>query len=359
MSATATLTNCYVPLSSSANVPSSSSNDFDPNNRLISDYCNSNTLSHLNNKDNIDQQQQQQKSNTRGSRTLRQIRLDKSILSQSKGSALVEWGQTKILVSVRGPRPINCSSLNAVNNGGGLVCEVRYMPHIGIRMETLAQHSLSQDFSSKTSGGARIPRDTLGSAHDISLLSSGGSLCAPAAFLDETYLSHRLYEALSPAVILDDGLGNKMCIEVFVEVLQSDGGVFNAAVIGSSLALADAGIAMRDVVCAASAAVIKIEQDDTDNNTNSRNDDDDAKKKKKKRSNNALYHAICDPTEDEILQASGVVTIALMPNLREVTVWDQFGKMPLDASTEAMELARDGCVTMHKFVKNCLMKEST
>ena len=235
------------------------------------------------------------------------------------------------------------------------------MHHIGIRMETLAQHSLSQDFSSKTSGGARIPRDTLGSAHDISLLSSGGSLCAPAAFLDETYLSHRLYEALLPAVILDDGLGNKMCIEVFVEVLQSDGGVFNAAVIGSSLALADAGIAMRDVVCAASAAVIKIEQDDTDNNTNAKNDDDDAKKKKKKkkRSNNDLYHAICDPTEDEILQASGVVTIALMPNLREVTVWDQFGKMPLDASTEAMELARDGCVTMHKFVKNCLMKEST
>lgn len=143
-----------------------------------------------------------------------------------------------------------------------------------------------------------------------------------------------------------------------MEVLQSDGGVFNAAVIGSSLALADAGIAMRDVVCAASAAVIKIEQDDTDNNTNAKNDDD-AKKKKKKRSNNDLYHAIADPTEDEILQASGVVTIALMPNLREVTVWDQFGKMPLDASTEAMELARDGCVTMHKFVKNCLMKEST
>ena len=70
------------------------------------------------------------------------------------------------------------------------------------------------------------------------------------------------------------------------------------------------------------------------------------------------YHAIADPTEDEILQASGVVTIALMPNWREVTVWDQFGKMPLDASTQAMELARDGCVTMHKFLKNCLMNDN-
>ena len=226
---------------------------------------------------------------------------------------------------------------------------VRYMPHIGIRMETLAQHSLSHDFSSKSStggGGARIPRDTLGTAQDISLLSSGGALCAPAAFMDETYLSQRLQEAISPSVILDGVLGNKMCIEVFVEVLQSDGGVFNAAVAGASLALADAGIAMRDVVCSASAAVMKVGEDDDNNNS-------DEKKKKKQQ-----YHAIADPTEDEILQASGVVTIALMPNWREVTVWDQFGKMPLDASTQAMELARDGCVTMHKFLRNCLMNDN-
>ena len=221
------------------------------------------------------------------------------------------------------------------------------MPHIGIRMETLAQHSLSQDFSTSktTTTGARIPRDTIGTAGDISLLSSGGSLCAPAAFLDETYLSHRLSEALSPSVIsLDEVSKSKMCIEVYVEVLQSDGGVFNAAVVGASLALADAGIAMRDVVCAASAAVMKIE--DVNNN-----EDDNTKKKKVK------YVAIADPTEDEILQASGVVTIALMPNWREVTVWDQFGKMPLSASTEAIELARDGCVTLHKFVKNCLSND--
>lgn len=212
-------------------------------------------------------------------------------------------------------------------------------------METLAQHSLSQDFSSKSSGGARIPRDALGTAQDTSLLSSGGSLCAPAAFLDETYLSHRLQEALSPAVILD-GLGNKMCIEVFVEVLQSDGGVFNASVVGASLALADAGVGLRDVVCASSAAVVKVEEDSTKG---------DNGKGKTKNNNKVSYHAIADPTEDEILQASGVVTIAMMPNWREVTVWDQFGKMPVQASSDAMELARDGCVTMHKFLKNCLV----
>ena len=215
-------------------------------------------------------------------------------------------------------------------------------------METLAQHSLSQDFSSKTSGGARIPRDALGTAQDTSLLSSGGSLCAPAAFLDETYLSHRLHEALSPAVVLQGmgGGGGKMCVEVFVEVLQSDGGVFNAAVLGASLALVDAGIPMRDVVCAGSAAVMKVETPAT-----TRDGEVTATAKQKVVS----YHVIADPTEEEILQAYGVVTIALMPNWREVTVWDQFGKMSMDSSSEATELARDGCMTMHKFLRNCLL----
>jgi len=116
MSATATLTNCYVPLSSTG---TSTSFNFDPSNRPTDDINDGNTLSQP--KDNSSTTNQQQQS--RGPRTLRHIHLSKSILSQSTGSSLVEWGHTKLLVSVRGPRPINCSSMNAANNGGGLVCE--------------------------------------------------------------------------------------------------------------------------------------------------------------------------------------------------------------------------------------------
>ena len=118
MSATATLTNCYVPLSST---DTSTSSNFDPTNRPTDDNNDGNTLSHP--KDNSSTTTNKQKQSNRGPRTLRHIHLDKSILSQSTGSSLVEWGHTKLLVSVRGPRPMNCSSMNAANNGGGLVCE--------------------------------------------------------------------------------------------------------------------------------------------------------------------------------------------------------------------------------------------
>jgi len=318
MSATATLTNCYVPLPMPPHAEPPTI--FDPFARPTDP------------KHDPDTDKSDRTPSVRGPRGLRHIHLESAVLSQSSGSALVEWGHTKVMVSVRGPRPVNCSGMNAVNNGGGLVCEVRYMSHIGIRMETLAQNSSSQDFSSKSSGGARIPRDALTTAQDISQLSSGGSLCAPAAFFDETYLSRRLMEALTPAVKLE-GLGNKMCIEIYITVFQSDGCVLNAAVAGASLALSDAGVGMRDLVCASSAAIMKVE---------------DAEQK-------VSYRAIADPTEEEVLQALGLVTIAMMPNWREVTVLDQFGKMPLDGSSEAMDLARDGCVTLHRLLKNCLV----
>lgn len=211
------------------------------------------------------------------------------------------------------------------------IIAVRYLPHIAIRPSTLALNSLSHDFTKSSSSitAGRIPRDTLSTSQDTHLLSSGGSPCAPAAFYDETYLSNRLFEALSPAVLLEGLEKNKMCVEVYVELLQSDGGVLGAAITGASLALADAGVPMKDLVCGSTSAVIKVE----DGNR---------------------YVAVADPTEDEILQACGVVTIAMLPNHKEVTVWDQFGKMPLESSSEAMDLARDGCLTMSRFVKNCL-----
>jgi hypothetical protein len=212
---------------------------------------------------------------------------------------------------------------------------VRYLPHIAIRPQTLALHSLSHDFSESSSSitAGRIPRDTLSTSQDTHLLSSGGSPCAPCAFLDETYLSNRLVEALTPAVILDGLEKSKMCIEVFVQVLQSDGSVLGAAVAGASLALADAGVGMKDLVCGSSAAVMRVELEGNED---------------------VKYVSVADPTEEEILEACGVVTVAMMPNWKEITVWDQFGKMPIESSAEAMELARDGCLTMHRFLKNCM-----
>ena len=356
MSATATLTNCYVPLPASS--PSSaSSRCFDPFARPADDDDGDDNTMGVHPSSSSSSAAAAaggtaaERRRGRGPRTLRRIRLERSVLHQSTGSSLVEWGHTKLMVSVRGPRPANCSSMSAAGGGGGgLVCEVRYMPHIGVRAETLARHSLSHDFSSSGVGGGaiaapRVPRDSLGTSQDSSALSSGASPCSPAAFADETHLSRRLLEALSPAVVAPSD-GGKTVVEVFVYVLQGDGCVFDAAVVGASLALADAGVPMRDAVTAGTAAVMRLDDDDGAAATTTATAGDAVVPR---------YAVIADPTEDEVLRACGVVTIALMPNWREVTAWDQFGRMPSGATAEATELARCGCATMHKFLRNCLL----
>lgn len=367
MSMTATLTNCYVPLPATSS-SSSSCHLFDPLARIDDD--NDGDTSLVRRKNHNDKSTAAiTTTNMRGPRTLRRLRLETSILASSSssssasssggggGSALVEWGHTKLFVSVRGPRPISASMKphDGSGSGVGLVCEIRYMPHVGINIETLALHTLSHDFTTTSSnnnnnnhssgggGVRRIPRDSISTAQDTALLSSGGSPCAPAAFTDETRLSHRLYEALVPALLLNDstlcgGGGSKTCIEVFVYILQSDGCVFDAAVTGASLALVNANIPMKDVIVASTAAVVL---------------------KSSSSSTKEEYIAIADPTEEEILLAKGIVIIALMPNVKEVTVFDQFGKMSLEECTQAMELAQSGCATMHKFVKNSLLVNTT
>ena len=89
-----------------------------------------------------------------------------------------------------------------------------------------------------------------------------------------------------------------MCAEVFVEVLRSDGGVFTATVLGASLALVDAGIPMRNVVCAGTAVVIKSETTTTPNTDTTW--DGDATLMATAQQKIISHHVIADPTEEEI-----------------------------------------------------------
>lgn len=123
MAATATLTNCYVPLPVAPPPEAATPPAFDPLARPADDRDGGNAIGRNGADDGDGDGQRAASARRRGPRTLRRIHLDRSVLSQSTGSALVEWGHTKLVASVRGPRPTNCSSLNAANHGGGLVCE--------------------------------------------------------------------------------------------------------------------------------------------------------------------------------------------------------------------------------------------
>src|SRR5215208_5834267 len=73
----------------------------------------------------------------------------------------------------------------------------------------------------------------------------------PAPSRREIEISKVMRESLEPALMLQDY--PRAAIDVFVEVLQSDGGSRCAGITAASVALADAGISMHDLVASCAA----------------------------------------------------------------------------------------------------------
>ena len=89
---------------------------------------------------------------------------------------------------------------------------------------------------------------------------------SPAPTRREIELSKVIREALEPALFLEQF--PRTAIDIFIEVLQADGGTRCASITAASLALADAGIPMRDLVAACAAGkvdgVIVLDLNDTE-----------------------------------------------------------------------------------------------
>jgi exosome complex component RRP41 len=144
---------------------------------------------------------------------LRPIKIVARVLNDADGSAYIEWGKNKILAGVYGPSeciPRHDQSLyRAV-----IKCRYNMAPFSGVE-----EHGRS--------GPNRRSKE----------------------------LSKVIKEAFENVIISENF--PKTQIEIYVEVLQSDGGTRCAALTAAAVALADAGIPMKDLISA--VAVGKIE----------------------------------------------------------------------------------------------------
>ncbi|MEB3861407.1 MAG: exosome complex exonuclease Rrp41 [Desulfurococcales archaeon] len=134
---------------------------------------------------------------------MRPIKMEVGVLDNADGSALVEFGRTKVLAAVYGPRePVQ----KYIVIPDKAVLRVRYH---------MAPFSTSERKS-------------------------------PAPSRREVELSKVIREALEPVVLTDQF--PRTAIDIFIEVLQADGGTRTTGLTAASLALADAGIPMRALV---------------------------------------------------------------------------------------------------------------
>ncbi|PUA32116.1 MAG: exosome complex exonuclease Rrp41 [Candidatus Terraquivivens tikiterensis] len=148
----------------------------------------------------------------RGPTDLRPLRIEVSVLEKSDGSAYVELGKTKVFAAVYGPKEAHPKHLSLPDRA---ILNCRY--HMT---------SFSTD-----------ERKTLGMTRR------------------EVELSKVIREALESVVFLEEF--PRSAIDVFIEVVQADGGTRTAGLTAASLALADAGIPMRELIAA--VAVGKVD----------------------------------------------------------------------------------------------------
>jgi exosome complex component RRP41 len=209
---------------------------------------------------------------------LRPLKIEAGVLERADGSAYVEIGDNKVLAAVYGPRELHVRRLLKPNMA---ILRCRY---------NMAPFSVEDR---KRPGPDRR-------SVEISKITS---------------------EALQPAVFLENF--PRSTIDVFIEVLQAEGGTRCAGITAASVALADAGIPMRDMVVACAAG-------------------------------KANDQVIMDLSEWEDKEGDADLPIAIMPRTGEITLMQMDGHLTSEEFEKAMDLAIKGCKVISEEQKKAI-----
>ena len=204
------------------------------------------------------------------------------VLKQAVGSALVEWGRNKAYAAVYGPHEVFPKHLTDTRKAR---INARYImaPFSG-----LEEHSRS--------GPNRRSIEISKVAKHV---------------FENVVLTH---------------LFPKTMIDVHMEVVQSDGGTRIASITAASVALADAGIPMRDLVCGVSVGKV-------------------------------AGHMVLDPDKYEDNLGSSDIPMIFAPRNGEVLLYQMDGMLSKDEVRTAMEMAFSASKKIRALQEQALKKK--
>jgi exosome complex component RRP41 len=212
---------------------------------------------------------------------LRNISIKVGVLKNADGSAYIEFGKNKILAGVFGPRDVHPKHM-ANPDSGILRCRYHMSPFSVTERKN------------------------------------------PAPSRREIEISKVIKEALQPAVILKDY--PRTVVDVFIEVLQADGGSRCAALDAAAVALADAGIPMRDLVSACAAGKV-------------------------------ADRIVLDVNNEEDQEGQADMPVALMPNMGKITLLQLDGMLKPEEFKTCMQTALVGCKRVYEIQRKALMEK--
>jgi len=212
---------------------------------------------------------------------LRPLKIEVGTLDKADGSAYVEHGRNKILAAVYGPREAHPKHIALADRA---VIKCRYH---------MAPFSTDERKS-------------------------------PAPSRRELELSKVIREALEPAIMSE--YFPRSTIDIIIEVLQADAGTRCAGITAAALALADAGIPMRELVAGCAAGKI------------------DGK-------------VVLDLSDIEDKQGEADLPVALMPKSGMVSLLQMDGSLTEDEFKQALDMSTDACRRIYEMQREALRQK--
>jgi len=209
---------------------------------------------------------------------LRPIKLEVGVLDKADGSAYIEHGKNKILAAVYGPREAHPKHIALADRA---VVRCRYH---------MAPFSTEERKS-------------------------------PAPSRRELELSKVIRESLEPSIMSE--YFPRATIDIFIEVLQADAGTRCAGITSAALALADAGIPMKELVAGCAAGKIEGK-------------------------------VVLDLSDIEDKQGEADLPVALMARSNVVTLLQMDGSLTADEFNQAFEMATEACRKIYEMQREAL-----
>lgn len=212
---------------------------------------------------------------------LRKIKIEAGVLHRADGSCYLEWGENKILAAVYGPRE---ALPRHIQDSTKAIVNARY---------NMASFSVEER---KRPGPDRR-------SIEISKVTS---------------------EALEGVIFTE--LFPRTMIDVCIEVLNAEAGTRCAGITAAAVALADAGIPMKDLPVACAAGKV----DGT---------------------------VVLDLTSGEDKEGEADLPVAIAPRTEEILLMQMDGHMTYKEFEEALELALKGCKKVHELQREALLNK--
>ena len=210
----------------------------------------------------------------------RPIKIEAGVLKNADGSAYVEIGKNKVLAAVYGPRECHPRHLQ---NPEKAIVQVKY------NMEAYSVSDRKRPGTDRRSVEiSKITAEAL-----------------------ENVVQTELYPRAS--------------IDVYIEILQANAGTRCAGLTAASVALADAGIPMRDIVPAIAAG-------------------------------KADGHVLLDLNKEEDNYGQADVPIAIVPSTDDIVLLQMDGNMTREEFDHAIELAVNACHEVHDLQVDALKR---